>query len=429
MEPYLEGFNSGNGFTVDTFLGASWFVVPGSNTDAIAGDDNKVLVAQLTTDGVATLVMNFQYDDLEGNSYNTDGLTVTFPEVPSGCTDATACNYDAEAEVNDGSCAYPGDACDDGDAMTINDAYTATCGCAGDAVVEGCTDAAACNYDAAANVDDGSCAQLDECGVCGGNGIPDGACGCDGNGPEEYYDCDGNCLNDTDADGVCDELEIAGCQDDAACNYNADATDNDNSCTYPDELYNCDGTCVNDINQNGLCDELEVFGCTSETADNYDPEALTDNGTCVWLDGLVESLSYEVYAEDGISGMTTYRLYANFASDDVEVTAVYGTEASPWQMVPSTSFYQDAVGTAFASGINPAFFAVVPSLEYDSWLAIGAAPGEDDQSNSVGMDAFTPAFEAGGALDVNTFLGGHFSSFPAHQHKRFQWTEKSCWRR
>ena len=412
LEPYLEEFNSGNGFTVDTFLGASWFVVPGSNTDAIAGDDNKVLVAQLTTDGVATLVMNFQYDDLEGNSYNTDGLTVTFPEVPSGCTDATACNYDAEAEVNDGSCAYPGDACDDGDAMTINDAYTATCGCAGDAVVEGCTDAAACNYDAAANVDDGSCAQLDECGVCGGNGIPDGACGCDGNGPEEYYDCDGNCLNDTDADGVCDELEIAGCQDDAACNYNADATDNDNSCTYPDELYNCDGTCVNDINQNGLCDELEVFGCTSETADNYDPEALTDNGTCVWLDGLVESLSYEVYAEDGISGMTTYRLYANFASDDVEVTAVYGTEASPWQMVPSTSFYQDAVGTAFASGINPAFFAVVPSLEYDSWLAIGAAPGEDDQSNSVGMDAFTPAFEAGGALDVNTFLGGSLFLIP-----------------
>ena len=91
---------------------------------------------------------------------------------------------------------------------------------------------------------------------------------------------------------MCDELEIAGCQDDWSsvrlqCK---DATDNDNSCTYPDELYrSSDGTCVNDINQNGLCDELEVFGCTSETADNYDPEALTDNGTCVWLDGLVES--------------------------------------------------------------------------------------------------------------------------------------------
>ena len=94
-------------------------------------------------------------------------------------------------------------------------------------MVEGCTDAAACNYNPAANVDDGSCAELDECGVCGGTGIPEGACGCDGSGPDQFYDCDGNCLNDTDDDGVCDELEIPGCQDEAACNYNADATDND----------------------------------------------------------------------------------------------------------------------------------------------------------------------------------------------------------
>ena len=43
------------------------------------------------------------------------------------------------------------------------------------------------------------------------------------------YDCDGNCLTDTDGDGVCDEFEIAGCQDATACNYNADATDSDDS--------------------------------------------------------------------------------------------------------------------------------------------------------------------------------------------------------
>ena len=46
---------------------------------------------------------------------------------------------------------------------------------------------------------------------------------------EDGYDCDGNCLNDADSDGVCDEFEIAGCQDDSACNYNADATDSDDS--------------------------------------------------------------------------------------------------------------------------------------------------------------------------------------------------------
>ena len=31
-----------------------------------------------------------------------------------------------------------------------------------------------------ANFDDGSCLQFDECGVCGGDGIADGACNCEG---------------------------------------------------------------------------------------------------------------------------------------------------------------------------------------------------------------------------------------------------------
>ena len=39
--------------------------------------------------------------------------------------------------------------------------------------------------------------------------------------PDEIYlDCDGECLNDSDGDGVCDELEVPGCQDETACNYN-----------------------------------------------------------------------------------------------------------------------------------------------------------------------------------------------------------------
>ena len=65
----------------------------------------------------------------------------------------------------------------------------------------GCTDATACNYDADALLDDGSCLQLDACGECGGSGI------------------------DTDGDGICDAEEIAGCQDETACNYDPAATD------------------------------------------------------------------------------------------------------------------------------------------------------------------------------------------------------------
>ena len=27
--------------------------------------------------------------------------------------------------------------------------------------------------------------------------------------PELYYDCDGNCINDSDGDGICDEFELS----------------------------------------------------------------------------------------------------------------------------------------------------------------------------------------------------------------------------
>ena len=47
--------------------------------------------------------------------------------------------------------------------------------------IPGCTNSSACNFNEDATEDDGSCAEVDECGVCGGTGIPEGACDCDGN--------------------------------------------------------------------------------------------------------------------------------------------------------------------------------------------------------------------------------------------------------
>ena len=134
---------------------------------------------------------------------------------------------------------------------------------------------------------------------------------------------------------------------------------------------------------------------------------LTDNGTCVWLDGLVES-SHTRCMLRMASRATTYRLYANFASDDVEVTAVYGTEGIPMADGSFYVFLSRCGRHGVCEWNQPGVLRGGAIARIRFWLAIGAAPGEDDQSNSVGMDAFTPAFEAGGALDVNTFLGGHF---------------------
>ena len=103
-----------------------------------------------------------------------------------GCTDETACNYDEDATINDGSCAFNDD-----------------CGvCGGDnSTCNGCTDPAACNYDASAVFDDGSCSTNDECGVCGGD---NGSCsGCTHENATNYDSTatieDGSCLYSQDA--------------------------------------------------------------------------------------------------------------------------------------------------------------------------------------------------------------------------------------
>ena len=77
---------------------------------------------------------------------------------------------------------------------------------------------------------------------------------------------------DSDDDGVCDDDEIAGCQDELACNYNPNATDAA-TCEYATDGFDCDGNplrCPEDINGNGTVEVSDVllllsdFGCTSD---------------------------------------------------------------------------------------------------------------------------------------------------------------------
>jgi hypothetical protein len=74
---------------------------------------------------------------------------------------------------------------------------------------------------------------------------------------EEYYDCAGDCLNDFDNDGICDELEIEGCNDPEACNYTPNATDI-GGCEYPELGFTCEGT----IDPIYTVEQLFIFGLT-----------------------------------------------------------------------------------------------------------------------------------------------------------------------
>ena len=156
-----------------------------------------------------------------------DGSCATV--VVEGCTDSSADNPTDGANVDDGSCLYTG--CMDAAA----DNFDANANVSGYCQYLGCTTATACNYDANANEDDGSC---------------EGLAGCMDN---NYYEYDANA---TCNDGSCASLIVPGCTDATAFNFNADATEDDGSCV------------------------PVVVGCTNPAADNYDANADTDAESC-----------------------------------------------------------------------------------------------------------------------------------------------------
>lgn len=169
-----------------------------------------------------------------------------------GCTCSTAYNYNPSATVDDGNCIIIG-GCSDTLAYNYSGCgsvfYNENC------IYGGCTDPYACNFDSSVEEDDGSCAYA-----------------------EMYYDCDGNCLIDTDSDGVCDENEFSGCADPMALNYfceNSAACGFDFSTGFPifilPEGFDDDGFCYYDgvdENQDGIPDN-SLQGCEDQGALNY----------------------------------------------------------------------------------------------------------------------------------------------------------------
>ena len=123
-----------------------------------------------------------------------------------------------------------------------------------------------------------------------------------------WFELDGVCLNDSDADGVCDGEEIADCQEANAFNYNPDATDPLDNC-YP-FIYGCTDAIaenysplINDVQvdvntDDGSCEY--IFGCMSSIAFNYDAAATKDDGSCyAVIEGCTDDVAYNFIALTG----------------------------------------------------------------------------------------------------------------------------------
>jgi len=172
-------------------------------------------------------------------------------------------------------------------------------GCAS-AVVPGCTDAAANNYNVSANTDDGSCMYDITLTVdlnC--ESFTPGYVAA--TGPSDGWSCGTYALTDGDANGVWEgtfslpagTFEYIYCADGWAQNETAGliaAMQSGSTCapvtdntTYANRLITVGAlTTVDTWGSCGVCISGSVSGCTDPTATNYNPAANVDDGSCTY---------------------------------------------------------------------------------------------------------------------------------------------------
>jgi hypothetical protein len=259
-----------------------------TSTQGIIGDCND-----------ASASVNAAGVEICGNGIDEDCSGADLACAVPGCTDNTACNYNASATVSNGSCTFastwyldtdadgyyvsstsacssPGATytstqgingdCNDANA-SVNAAGVEVCGngidedCSGAdlaCAVPGCTDNTACNYNASATVSNGSCTFAStwylDADADGYYVSSTSACTSPGATYTATQGINGDCNDasasvnaagveicgngiDEDCSGADLACAIPGCMDNTACNYNASATVSNGSCTFASTWY------------------------------------------------------------------------------------------------------------------------------------------------------------------------------------------------
>ena len=257
----LDDFaNQGGDIMFNSFNGGAWFTLSGGSNSIGVGVNNSVLLGQFTTDGDFSYRINVGAqsfgDNFEYNHCDSDVPGLTY--ASNSCTTVSACNFNPDALVDDGSCIYPGDSCNDSNSQTINDVYTSGCNCEGE--LTGCMNVIACNFEPMAVVEDGSCE------------LPGDSCN----------DSNSQTINDVYTSGCSCEGELTGCMNVIACNFEPMAVVEDGSCELPGDSCNDNNNQTINDTYTSACDcEGELTGCVNVVACNFEPMAIVDDGSCL----------------------------------------------------------------------------------------------------------------------------------------------------
>ena len=117
------------------------------------------------------------------------------------------------------------------------------------------------------------------------------------------------------------DAAVPGCTNMGACNYNADATEDDGSCTYAEDNFDCDGNCLVETDCAGTCggeavvDDCGVCNGNNETMDSCGI-CSGDSSVCIDECGVING--------DGLSCSTVFNVDMNCAGVEFSVVSITG---------------------------------------------------------------------------------------------------------